>query len=60
MSRGSSDQLFIFICREALIRSVFAIGIDSTLTEEVTSSTSLTAYHPGGIERIRGGPAHPF
>lgn len=54
--QGLSDQLYIHLS-QALIRSVFAIGIDSTLTEEVTRLLpSLTAYHPCGIERIRGGP----
>ncbi len=33
--QGLSDQLYIHLS-QALIRSVFAIGIDSTLTEEVT------------------------
>ncbi len=33
--QGLSDQLYIHLS-QALIRSVFAIGIDSTLTEEVS------------------------
>ncbi len=58
--QGLSDQLYIHLS-QALIRSVFAIGIDSTLTEEVTRLyPRLLRTTRGGIERIRGGPAHPF
>ncbi len=54
--QGLSDQLYIHLS-QALIRSVFAIGIDSTLTEEVTRLyPRLLRTTRGGIERIRGGP----
>ncbi len=55
MNKGLSDQLYIHLS-QALNRSVFAIGIDNALPEEIGRLyPRLMRTTRGGITRFRNG-----